>query len=77
MATGKHVTRARAKVVREAKSEPISVARSLSAGFAVGDQVTHKLFGDGKIVGIRDDALTIRFGKTGIKEIRADFVVAG
>ena len=77
MTNGNQATKARAKVVREVKLDPVPSAQSLSAGYSVGDQVTHKLFGGGKVVGIRDDALTIRFGKSGTREIRADFVVAG
>ena len=59
------------------KSAPVPVVQAHAAGFVVGDQVKHKIFGIGVVVSKRHDALTIRFGKTGIREIRADFVVAG
>jgi DNA helicase-2/ATP-dependent DNA helicase PcrA len=33
--------------------------------FVVGDQVDHKTFGRGVIMAVQDDALTIRFKRTG------------
>ena len=63
----------RSKVVEkkvEAAPEPKKPA------FAVGDKVSHKLFGLGKVLSLRDDKLSIQFGKIGTKEILADFVSA-
>ena len=77
MANGKRASKLKAGVVREVKSAPGPVVQAHAAGFVVGDQVKHKIFGIGVVVSKRHDALTIRFGKTGIREIRADFVVAG
>ena len=44
------------------------------SAFSVGDRVHHRMFGDGKVERIRDDKLTIKFGRKLTKEIREDFV---
>ena len=41
--------------------------------FKVGDEIIHDLFGLGKVTGIRDDKLTIKFG-SGTKVILETFV---
>jgi hypothetical protein len=43
------------------------------SAFSVGDHVHHRTFGEGKVLSIREDKLTIRFPST-TKEIREDFV---
>ena len=53
---------------------PVKAKVADKQGFAVGDKVIHKLFGPGKILGLRDDKLSIQFGKHVTKEILIDFV---
>jgi hypothetical protein len=42
--------------------------------FSEGDQVSHQSFGKGKVVSIRDDKITVQFGKGVTKEILASFL---
>jgi hypothetical protein len=44
------------------------------SAFSIGDRVHHPMFGDGKIEGIEDDKLTIKFEGNVTKVIRKDFV---
>ena len=56
----------------EKKVEPAQLPKK--PAFAVGDRVTHKMFGTGKVLGLRDDKLSIQFAKNVTKEILSDFV---
>ncbi len=56
------------------KKVPVKAKAADKHSFAVGDKVTHKMFGPGKILGLRDDKLSIQFGKHVTKEILVDFV---
>ncbi|MDO5658672.1 MAG: UvrD-helicase domain-containing protein [Paracoccus sp. (in: a-proteobacteria)] len=42
-------------------------------GFAVGDRVTHPKFGEGEVIGIAEDTLTISFA-AGFKNVKAGYV---
>ncbi|AUM73220.1 ATP-dependent helicase [Paracoccus jeotgali] len=44
-----------------------------AVGFSVGDTVTHAKFGDGTIMGIAEDTLTIQF-EAGFKNVKAGYV---
>ena len=44
------------------------------SAFSISDRVHHRMFGGGKVERIRDDKLTIKFGRKLTKEIREDFV---
>ena len=46
------------------------------SGFAVGDRVFHQKFGNGNIVGIEGNKLTIDFDKAGRKMVLESFVQA-
>ncbi len=61
-------TKVPAKVARLAKPE--------RKGFAVGDKVSHKIFGVGRVVDCRDDKLSIKFSNAITKEILVDYVSA-
>ena len=85
MAKAKKPAKARAKsalalkVVAPTKlSEPTEVALSSPAPsvseYAVGDQIFHPMFGDGTLMAIDADKLTIKFAGNITKQIRADFV---
>ncbi len=52
----------------------VPAKKSAKVGYAVGDKVSHKLFGIGKVLSQRGDILSIQFDKRVIKEIVADFV---
>ena len=43
-------------------------------GFSVGDQVYHVKFGNGNVIGVNGDKLTINFKQVGIKNVVASFV---
>ena len=45
-----------------------------TTNFAIGDGITHPLFGDGRVTSISDDKLTINFKNAGIKVIVDGFV---
>ena len=52
---------------------PITIDAAPAAKFSVGDQVTHAKFGEGQIMGIAEDTLTVQFA-TGFKTIKAAYV---
>ncbi len=52
---------------------PIIIDAEPAAKFTVGDRVTHAKFGEGTIVGIAEDTLTVQFG-AGFKNIKAAYV---
>ena len=52
---------------------PASPAPSVSE-YAVGDPIFHPMFGDGTLMAIDADKLTIKFAGNITKQIRADFV---
>jgi hypothetical protein len=60
--------------MKPVKKVPLKTKAADKHSFAVGDKVTHKLFGPGKILGLRDDKLSIQFGKHVTKEILIDYV---
>lgn len=58
-----------------AKIAPSKPADAADKGiFSEGDQVNHPSFGKGKVVSIRDDKITVQFGKGVTKEILASFL---
>ena len=68
------MTRAKSKPkVDKAPTPTVDVVFAPPA-FSVGDRVHHRMFGDGKVERIRDNKLTIKFGRKLTKEIREDFV---
>ena len=74
-ATKPAVKKAAPRQAKLATAAPIK--KSAKVGFAVGDKVSHKLFGAGKVLGLRGEILSIQFGKVGTKEVLADFIAAG
>ncbi|TRW94821.1 AAA family ATPase [Paracoccus sp. M683] len=52
---------------------PVVIDADPAAGFAVGDRVFHQKFGNGTIMGIAEDTLTVQF-TTGFKTIKAAYV---
>jgi hypothetical protein len=42
--------------------------------FSVGDRVVHPHFGEGKILEVHSEKLTIQFGASGIKQVLKGFV---
>ena len=60
----------------KAPAKTVRLAKPVRVGFAVGDKVSHKIFGIGRVVDCRDDKLSIKFSKTITKEILVDYVSA-
>ena len=52
---------------------PVTGDAEPAARFAVGDRVFHQKFGNGTIMGIAEDTLTVEFS-TGFKTIKAGYV---
>ena len=52
---------------------PVTIDAQAAARFGVGDRVSHAKFGEGEIIGIAEDTLTIRFG-TGFRTVKAAYV---
>ncbi|WP_299911032.1 ATP-dependent helicase [uncultured Paracoccus sp.] len=52
---------------------PVIIDAELAAGFAVGDRVFHPKFGNGTVMGIAEDTLTVQF-PTGFKTIKAAYL---
>ncbi len=53
---------------------PSMVIDAEAVGFSVGDRVTHPKFGEGTIMGIAEDTLTVQFEAGGFKNIKAGYV---
>lgn len=64
---------ARASERRAPRAAPVTIDAQAAAKFSVGDDVTHVKFGEGRIIGIAEDTLTIQFGTT-FKTVKADYV---
>ena len=56
--------------------KPITIDAEPAARFTVGDRVTHAKFGEGAIMGIAEDTLTVQFDSGGFKNIKAAYVQA-
>ena len=52
---------------------PITINAAPASRFTVGDRVTHAKFGEGQIMGIAEDTLTVQF-EAGFKNIKAAYV---
>ena len=52
----------------------ITIDAQADARFATGDRVSHAKFGEGKIIGIAEDTLTVQFDDGGFKTIKAGYV---
>ena len=52
---------------------PVTIDAEPAASFSVGDRVFHQKFGNGTIMGIAEDTLTVEF-TTGFKTIKAGYV---
>ena len=52
---------------------PVTIDAEPAAAFSVGDRVFHQKFGNGTIMGIAEDTLTVEFS-TGFKTIKAGYV---
>ncbi len=52
---------------------PITIDADPAARFAVGDRVVHAKFGEGQVMGIAEDTLTVQF-TAGFKTIKAGYV---
>ncbi|MBP6678627.1 MAG: ATP-binding domain-containing protein, partial [Paracoccus sp.] len=52
---------------------PVTIDAEPAASYAVGDRVFHQKFGNGTIMGIAEDTLTVEF-PTGFKTIKAGYV---
>ncbi|MBD9526775.1 ATP-dependent helicase [Paracoccus sp. PAR01] len=55
------------------RAAPITIDATPATSYAVGDRVFHQKFGNGTIMGIAEDTLTIQF-PTGFKTIKAGYV---
>lgn len=80
MSKSKKVSKPVAKRAAPLQAKLATVApikKSAKVGFAVGDKVSHKQFGAGKVLSQRGDILAIQFSKVGTKEVLADFISAG
>ena len=49
------------------------VIDATAVAFAVGDRVSHSKFGDGTVMGIAEDTLTVQFA-AGFKNVKASYV---
>lgn len=52
---------------------PVTIDAAPASRFAVGDRVTHAKFGEGQVMGIAEDTLTVQFA-AGFKNIKAAYV---
>ncbi|MDO5620133.1 MAG: UvrD-helicase domain-containing protein [Paracoccus sp. (in: a-proteobacteria)] len=52
---------------------PVVIEAKAAASFAVGDRVSHARFGDGTILGVVEDTLTVQFGDM-VKNVKAGYV---
>ncbi len=52
---------------------PVTIDASPASRFAVGDKVSHAKFGEGQVMGVAEDTLTIQF-EAGFKNIKAAYV---
>ncbi len=52
---------------------PVTIDAEPAASFAVGDRVSHTKFGEGEIIGIAEDTLTVQFA-TGFRTVKAAYV---
>ncbi|RNF33187.1 ATP-dependent helicase [Paracoccus methylarcula] len=57
-----------------ARRAPVTIDAEASAQFSVGDRVSHAKFGEGEIIGIAEDTLTVQFA-AGFKTIKAAYVI--
>ena len=71
MAEAKTSTKARAPRVSAQKPTPPPTA--YASKYAVGDQISHPMFGDGTVTAIHVNKLTIEFARA-TKQIVDDFV---
>lgn len=77
MASSKKKPKAKTEVrSTKAPARAVRLAKPERQGFAVGDKVSHKIFGVGRVVDCRDDKLSIKFSKSITKEILVDYVSA-
>ena len=53
---------------------PVVIDATPGARFAVGDRVQHPKFGEGAVMGIAEDTLTVQFDGAGFKTIKAAYV---
>ncbi|SIS64685.1 ATP-dependent helicase [Paracoccus saliphilus] len=56
-----------------ARRAPVTIDAEAAAHFSVGDKVSHAKFGEGQIMGIAEDTLTVQFA-AGFKTIKAAYV---
>ncbi|MBW7056753.1 UvrD-helicase domain-containing protein [Paracoccus bogoriensis] len=52
---------------------PVTIDATPAARFSVGDMVVHARFGEGRIMGIAEDTLTVQFD-AGLKNVKASYV---
>ncbi|RJE82877.1 ATP-dependent helicase [Paracoccus onubensis] len=64
---------ARASERRTPKAAAVTIDAEAAAKFSVGDRVSHAKFGEGQIMGIAEDTLTIQFG-TSFKTVKAAYI---
>ncbi len=55
------------------RRNPVTIDVEAGPSFSVGDKVLHEKFGNGTIMGISEDTLTVQFGET-FKNIKASYV---
>lgn len=58
---------------RVPKAAAVTIDAEAAAKFSVGDRVSHAKFGEGQIIGIAEDTLTIQFG-TSFKTVKAAYI---
>lgn len=55
------------------RKRTLSSSNKSSADYKGGERVTHAVFGDGIVVSVQGDAVTVAFKKAGIKRLSAEF----
>lgn len=61
------------KLLNERRKSSLISNQSSNTNFKGGERVTHAVFGDGIIVSVQGDVVTVAFKKAGIKRLSADF----
>jgi hypothetical protein len=76
MATAKKPTKARALRASALKSTtaPTATATAYASKYAIGDHISHPMFGDGTVTAIHADKLTIEFPDSVTKQIVDGYV---
>lgn len=66
--------RIHANAAARPKAPPIRIDHDGAADMAVGDRVSHTKLGQGTIMGIVEDTLTVQFDQGGVKNVKAAYI---